>query len=905
MSNRFKNFRSAFAVGLGSLAVAVVASARAPEAGTRIVNQAVVQYQDENGADRTATTNEVVLFVQQVFSGNISGDETRLVIPGGSVRFPHVLENTGNGSDTYCVQAVDKSGDDGDFTKLEVHLDSDGDGEIDVNSVVLNVSSDTDPGTLTLSSGEKANLIVRGFVPVDAVANENFDLSLLVSSRAATSACGGAIVTDIGSNADGSDGTNQDRATITANAVLEITKASSYIPGVAGDLSDDTIDYTLTVRNIGATSATDVLISDTLPANVTFDSFGTHDGAFSTGPTYLTGDVTAEAATIAVGDEFVIRFSTNIDPTIGFSGDARIVENTAAVDANIDGVAGRDGAIDSNTVSDEIALVYGVRISDIGGAPSPNINDGADDDGTIDDDQHVDSAAPGESVKFSLTVENTGNVIDTYNLVSGARLGWFNDAGIRFLNRDFSTPLLDTTGDGISDTGPIEPGDTFSFVVEAVMPFTEPAAPHSLTLNAVSTADRTDGVSNVQDPTGLSVGSAKNAGVDIANSSGASGFNDGGAIDADPSSAITTTKTTGPGILAEFSLFIANEGGGPDVFALSVSGNEAGTVPIGTGWSVSFKALDGTEISQTPRLNSGETYEFKAVVTPPENAVNQASQSLYFITESFETGVRDVKQDQVIVGIAPQIILTPDRYGQVAPCGFREYVHVLRNTGGTDEQLAITIDSQSNLTSQLWFPISVTGTGPTEYQNVSFLSVGDNVAVLEDGVWKTITLVSDGSNGIAIPLSPGDETRVKVRVLASCDVSSGAIDVLTLLAESLDADATASITDQTTVSNAQLTISKLGALDAACDSTADGSFADANIRANPGQCVIWEINVENAGTEPVCEVHSRDAAPSFTRLHGNPLIRSQPSPGTGVCTVNGSEFSCSLGNSLDLSLIHI
>lgn len=899
---RMKRFLSGASLLASTLLVGASTQAQQiPSAGTRIVNQAVVHYTDDTGTDRSATTNEVVLFVQQVYSGTISSDQTRFGVVGEAVKFSHTLENTGNGEDTFCVSVRDKtSGDDGNFSLLEVFIDTNADGEIDTDSAVVTSNSDSAPGTITLPAGGVSNLIIRGLIPEDAAADDNFDLELQVSSYGGTGTCGGAVVTDTGTNGDATDGTNEDRATVTLNAILEITKSSTYEPGVLGDLSDDTIDYAITVKNIGTVPATEVLITDTIPAEVTFDSFGTHEGSFAAGPVFLAGDVTAEVTALLSGEQVVVRFKTNVDPTLGYDGGDLIIENTANVDANIDVTPGRDGITESNTTSDEIDVVYDVVLSDIGGAPSVNTNDGADDDGTVNDVQHVDRATLGEAVFFSLTVENTGNVTDTYNFVPGTALGWFNGAAVRYLHRDFATPLLDTTGEGIADSGPLEPGETFSFVVEVIMPFNEPAGPHTLALEAVSTADRGGNFVNVDDGTSLSIGTGDAAGVDIANSATATGLDDGGAVDADPASSITTSVASGPGEEVEFSLFVANEGSGPDTFALSTFGDAAGTAPLAPGWTAKFIDLSGADISKTPALQSGDVFEFKAVVSSPASADNLDAESFFFVVESFETGVRDVKQDAVTIGVAPQIVLTPDRYGQVAPCGFKEYTHVLRNTGGTQEDVSVSISNQTRLTSQLWFATAVNAGGPTDYENVSFLSVGDDVGVLVNETWTLVTLISDGSGGLAIPLGVGDETRLKVRVIAGCDVASGAVDVLTLSVASLDADTQASVNDQTTVSNAQLNITKLGALDAACDDTADGDFLDANVKASPNECVIWEINLENAGAETVCEVRARDNAPAFTQFKGSPLITSQPSPGTGVCSVNGREFSCSVGNALDI-----
>jgi uncharacterized repeat protein (TIGR01451 family) len=877
-----------------------VATAQTPDAGTNIVNQATVLYTDETGAAREATTNEVILFVQAVYSATLDGDRARPAAISGQVSFVHALTNTGNASNTFCVSATERTDDSGDFDRVDVIYDASGDGIAGPDEQVIYSSSNGLAGELELVRGQTGGLIAVGQVPAGAVAGETYALDLAVTSKDGTASCGIGTPEDIGANADGVDGTNRDIATISADAILEITKASTYNAGVANTLSDDQISYTITVRNIGSIDATDLTVSDTLPTEVAFDAFGTNDGIYSTAPAHLSGVVSAQAATLAVNDELIIRFSVDVDPTLGFAGEDLKIENFATVEANLDGVAGLELIVQSNTVIDKAAVAYGVILSDIGGAASPAINDGADDDGTVNDVQSVDTAAVGETVEFTLTVTNTGNVTDTYNLVENGRAGWFSGAGLRYLNADNVTPLLDTNGDGIPDTGPVEPGETVTVRLKAVMPFTEPTAAHTLGLQAVSTADVSGGGVRVSDPASLAIGASLAAGVDIANTAGASGLNDGGSVNADPDTAITTTLNTAPGGTVTFDLFIANEGSGPDTYGLSAAANASGTVPLPNGWSVIFEAVDGTPITATPSMAAGSVYAFRAKVKAAPSASDGASQSIFFAVASFDTGVSDVKQDAMTVSAAPSITLTPDQFGQVAACGREEHLHTLRNSGGTNESVKLTVTSQSALTSELRLPTTVTAGGPAVYADVALLNVGDTVAIISGGVWTVTLLVSDGAGGLAIPLQSGDETRVIIRIIAACDAASGTVDVLVLEAETLDMDASSRIIDTTTVASARLDVSKLGALDAGCAGGADAPFEDARVQAEPGDCVIWQITLVNAGTEPVCDVRARDAAPSFTQFQGVPLITQQPNPGTGSCNVNGNEFACTLGNSIDV-----
>ena len=113
--------------------------------------------------------------------------------------------------------------------------------------------------------------------------------------------------------------------------------------------------------------------------------------------------------------------------------------------------------------------------------------------------------------------------------------------------------------------------------------------------------------------------------------------------------------------------------------------------------------------------------------------------------------------------------------------------------------------------------------------------------------------------------------------------------------------ATAEVRNTTRVGSAVLQITKLGGLDAACDGTADGSFQLNGIGAQPGMCVLWQLTVENKGTEEVCEVSLADEAPLYSTLFGNAVVVSEPAPGTGSCVQADGAVTCKVGNAIDIS----
>jgi len=78
----------------------------APPAGTVIGNQATATYNDAGGTPRTATSNLVQTTVSQVKTFTLTANGARTAAPGQTVYYPHTITNTGNGSDTYALNAL-------------------------------------------------------------------------------------------------------------------------------------------------------------------------------------------------------------------------------------------------------------------------------------------------------------------------------------------------------------------------------------------------------------------------------------------------------------------------------------------------------------------------------------------------------------------------------------------------------------------------------------------------------------------------------------------------------------------------------------------------------------------------------------------------------------------------------
>ena len=165
------------AVGLSLIAAAVAVVAATPPANSVIGNQASVSFTDPTGVVRNASSNLVQTTIQQVGAMTLSGAITKTSAAGSTVYMSHVLTNTGNGSDTFTITAPAANA---DFTRVEVFLDTNGDGMPDTASPIC--SSGGAPASCT--TGAAVTLAGNG-------AQQGFVVAYTISPTAAGWAAAG------------------------------------------------------------------------------------------------------------------------------------------------------------------------------------------------------------------------------------------------------------------------------------------------------------------------------------------------------------------------------------------------------------------------------------------------------------------------------------------------------------------------------------------------------------------------------------------------------------------------------------------------------------------------------------------------------------------------------------------
>ena len=210
----------------------------AAPADSLIRNQASATYRDSDGVVQSVTSNVVETLVRQVAGLTLNQDQLELTNAGGSVTFPHVIVNEGNGPDSFLLSVNQLGGDNFDFFGVELFADADSNG----------LADNTTPITSTplLATDESFAFVVVASVPVGVPAAEFGEISVLAESAFNNS------VSD----------TNVDRATIVDGAVINVSKSMNV---TVGQSPSSPYTVTLDYRNDGNAPATNVVLIDRLP----------------------------------------------------------------------------------------------------------------------------------------------------------------------------------------------------------------------------------------------------------------------------------------------------------------------------------------------------------------------------------------------------------------------------------------------------------------------------------------------------------------------------------------------------------------------------------------------------------------------------------------------------------------
>lgn len=797
-------------------------------AGTVIGNQASATYQDASGTTRSTTSNLVQTTVSQVKSFTLTANGAKTAAPGQTVYYPHTIANTGNGTDTYALNAPSTGG---GFTHtgLVYYIDANADGVPDNFTPITTTGS--------VPAGTQFSFVVAGVVP--AATTAGLTGTIIVSA------------TDTGANT----ATNTDTTTV-ANSAINVTKSLSITTGPSPSAAPITV--TLTYTNSGTVAATNVTLTDSLPPGMTYVA---NSGRWSaTGTTPLTdpaggdgaginytatgGTITASIASVAGGTSgnvtFQINIASGLPPTN--AGNAVNTTNTASYTTATQTVSANTNSVTYTVGSSASVLAAG---------------------------QTVGLAPQGGTVTFTNTITNTGNGTDSFDITVPApgSAGDTFPVGTTFtlLQSDGVTSLLDSNGNGTPDTGPLAAGASYNVVLKVTLPPSATGGPFSVGKTATSktdpskTAVATDTLSLISNNTmDLTQNTARfdstPAGTAAAGNAATTGFGPGTAT-------VIATNAVTPNALnpttTAFRLVLNNTSGVADSYGLST------TSAIPAGWSVAFYndggagtcATLGSALTNSGPIAAGANKLVCAVVTVPAVSSGNAAAGPSNFTFQAQSPVTPASSDTIVdavqVAAIHSVTLTPNGAQQTFPGGAVTYTHTVKNNGNGTE--AITFPAgflTDNQVAAGW-----TSAAYIDSNNDGVLQVGT------DALITTATTLSLASNA-------SQTLFVRVFAPASATAVSPA-DVTTLTATYNGVAATTSATDTTSVTNG-LSLNKTQVAGTCAAALTAGPFSAAAIPAGPntapGKCVAYQIIATNTTVGPINAVALSDLVASNTTL---------------------------------------
>ena len=816
--------------GLALPLLGYAAYAAAPTAGSVIGNQAAATYVNSSGDTISVTSNMVQTVVQQVAGVTLATNASETAAPGGKAFLPHSITNDGNGPDAFTLAAADSNpaGGDFDFDSVLIYPDANQDGIADTTTTIAS--------TPVLAPGETYGIIIEANIPSSAIATESETITI-----SATSQYDGAV----------SD-TNTDTITVSTGAIIEIAKSMTAAPGGDGIVGPgDTVTITLTYTNTGLTAATDLIVTDVLDGNLTFDAAS---GVWSDSATGLTDANDAYELTNGAGDQ--IDFQYDGTDTVTFqidnvpTGRTGSVTFTATIDAGTGAGTIYNTATQtvntvafppSNRANIVVEEVYQVTAADAASStysadPDTAVNlvaapgSSTDDDGALNDQVEEDTDTyQGQTIRFEFVLTNQSNIADSMN-VSVANGSFPAGTTFEILAADNATPVLGTVG-------PLASGGTTTVnVIARLAPSAAAAAAGTTNYTATLSAQSING-GTANTATALFTGAVLAATVDIENpdtsGDGPNPLNGGNPwID----------YATDPGDPVSFDVVVQNNGPTGDTYNLSLG------AALPTGWTITYALPSGALVTNTGVIAGGGSLTLTVTVTPTATAA-PTDQSIDIVVTSPTTGQTDSLVNAVIVNEIVDLEISSSQAAQVAPGGTVDLPLTLRNHGNT------TITEGA---------VSMGGTFST-FNAVLYHDVNGDGAV--DAGDTVLDNIDDIAGGIAAGASEPIILRVQAPSAAAVGlVESDTVVVATSLNTGTDTDGSTgnnTIDITMTIVSGDITLLKEQALDANCDGTI-GAFVTTQLTADPGQCIRYRITASNTGSANAGTVTIRDTVPAFT-----------------------------------------
>ena len=845
----------------------------APPAGTVIGNQATATYNDAGGTPRTATSNLVQTTVAQVKTFTLTANGARTAAPGQTVYYPHTITNTGNGTDTFTLNAPSST----NFAAaaaphsgLAYFIDANGDGVPD-NATPINTTG-------PLAANGVFRFVVAGTVPAGAANGNTADITVSVSDTTPTTA------------------TNTDTTTV-ASSVITVTKALSQNSGPSPNAGPITV--TLSYTNSGTAAATNLQITDALPAGMTYNAgSGRWSVSGATALTDATGAGDPAGIDYSVTGSTVTAIVANVPA--GFSGTVTFTVQIAAgrVPGFINNTAqyqtATQASVNTNTASYQVLQTANVVAN---GSTTSSVNFPAAGSG---EPVTVANAAAGSTVNFTNVIWNLGNAADAFVISMAGQATWPAGTSFTLLQSDGVTSLIANTTPSIPvfsgscpagfETDAANQRCGYRVILRVQLPATATGGPYSITKTATSSFDNTKSDTVIDTLTSVTANT-----VDLTNNqSVAGGATAAQGLGSTGTTVITTNamtpSTTGPAV-TRFQLYVNNTGAVNDNFNLSVAGTPA-------GWTVQFRADGGANncstvgaaLTSTGTINAGANRLVCAEVAVPQASSGNAAPGTYnldfTVTSATNAAVTDVKRDAVTVNTVNSVALTPNNTQQTFPGGSITYTHSLSNGGNVAETISFAAGFLADTRS-------TSGWTSTAYID------GNNNGVFDPGVDDVPANVVSTSTTFNLPV--GSSRAIFVRVFAPPSATAAdPANVTTLTARynggaaSTAATDTTSVTDGLVLQKSQRTIN--------CDGSSPGTFTQGALIPTgmpggntapallaPGRCIQYQVVATNTTAANITSVVINDNIPANTKQHnacGAPaVVPAGPvvtSPGDGV-----------------------
>ncbi|MBL8520266.1 MAG: hypothetical protein JNK75_06295 [Betaproteobacteria bacterium] len=935
-------------LSLGLLILGSQAFAAMAPANSVIGNQASATYVDSTATTRTSTSNTVQTTVAQVKSFLLTQSGMKSASPNQQVCYPHTVTNTGNGSDTYALNAPTTGGMFA-HTSLAYYLDADQNGAPDNGSAIT--------ASGPLAAGAAFNFVVCGTTPVGATVGQQ----------------GTIIVSATDTNAPTANTQSQTDTTTIAVASITVAKRLSsvpppgYTPVPSGPSPNAGPLYViLDYVNSGTVQGDNVQITDVLPSGwlyvpgsgrwsgsgmsvLTDAAGGDPVGITYSAPAMaVSGTIAATVTAVSGSTSGNLYFQITIAPNLAVTvpGNQAVTTNTASYQYSytyFNAVTMMNQTVmvpstNTNSVLYSVLPVAGVV------ANGSSSTTGATDAEPVT----VAGAGAGQTISWTDYIWNTGNGVDTFDIallntpLNGSGCAVTNNAMLgqctfpvgttfQILAAGGMTTLLDSNMNSTPDTGPIPMPSGMTcpapyiastsmparcglpIVITATIPAGAPAGNNGgngfqVLVGATSSVNPT-----VTESVPNRLNAIAAATVDLTNNVSVVG----GAVVADglgpDNLSVITSNSVTPAVAAStttrFRLHVNNTSTVAQIYNLS---GTFVSVPVGVGlstppagWTIAFRDDGGlgncttvggtvTSTGAVPIAPAGNRLICAEVVVPSTNSSAMGTPTLappgnyvlqFRAEQQSDNTVFDTKRDQITVQPVHSVTITPNGAQSTVPGGAVTYTHAVTNSGNVSE--SITFPTAGFLTNSQVPTYAWSTTAYVDTNMNGMLDIG------------TDTPIAVGMTTFMLP--PNGSQTVFVRVNAPAMAGSPP-NVTTLTATYNAGGSTASANDTTTLTDG-LKLDKYQQLPAgtgSCTTTPavtltmgvpNAPWSNMAIAASantvPGRCISYLIVGTNTTAANITNINVSDLVPAHTALDtgcGAPAV-------TGPIALTGGPYA--------------